>query len=187
MYNLRIAREQNGHFDLGFSCCETLFSGERGLIEVLLGLQRVVNTLVDPRIGPQNVVVQARVGRVEPIDSSERLLPVLIAVRQAVEDGCIGLDAVPSLAASNILNKIEPPVGGGYGLMLVTVPLRHREIGLRIRRTHSSGRPGLALAPVRTSCWHKSCVGFASRPSVRVDALVRRRCRFFGTSLPIVD
>src|SRR5690242_279904 len=68
-----------------------------GLVEALLTLQCTGYGLVDYRIRHQDIVVQDRKWRIEPVDPTVCLVPVLVRIRQAVERHRVRLGAVPSL------------------------------------------------------------------------------------------
>ena len=92
-------------------------------IEGLLALQRPHDGLVDDRIGQKYVVVKLRERRVESINPSESLIPVLVRIRQAIENHGVGLDAVPSFSTSLVLDQVYPAISLRNLLVLVTIPL----------------------------------------------------------------
>lgn len=67
--------------------------------------------------------MQLSEGRVESVNPSERLMPILVRIRETVEDHGIGRDAVPTFSPCLILHEIQPAIGVRHFFMSVTVPL----------------------------------------------------------------
>ena len=83
--------------------------------------------MIDPAVRLKNVVVQLGEGCVQTVDSTERLMPHLVGVRQAPEDYGVCGYTVPPFAPSRVLNQVDPTLAGRYLLVLVSIPLGYRE------------------------------------------------------------
>lgn len=97
------------------------------LVEALLLSERLSNSLINPRIRLQDIVVELLEGCVQPIDSPHGLFPVLVRVGQGPEHHRISLDTVPALSSSYVLHKVDPTITRRNRLVLVAVPFREDE------------------------------------------------------------
>lgn len=110
----------------------------------MLGRKRLPNRPVNHGVRLQDIVVQIRERRVEPIDTTMGLMPLLVGICEGEEDHSVSLDAVPPLGTSLVVYKIYPAVSLWNRLVLVAVPLRDREGTIR-RGRFCGGRFRLVL------------------------------------------
>ena len=98
---------------------------ELALIEVLLRLKGFRDSKVDAREALEMVVVKVAVWCCQAVNSPGCLYHDFVGIVLRVEyDGVCG-DAVPALAASGVLNEIDPFFPGGNFLVFMTIPLRN--------------------------------------------------------------